>query len=86
LLETAPIADSVSTVTRARILNQKAFALGRSGNFAAAKEALDRAYDLACTSASQALLAEIEIGRCTVSFYLAEYEKLLTRSRRTRNW
>jgi tetratricopeptide (TPR) repeat protein len=81
LLETTPISENVSTETRARILNQKGFAFSRSGNFAAAKEALDCAHGLAATSALSALIAEIEINRCTLSFYLAKYQDVETHAR-----
>jgi tetratricopeptide (TPR) repeat protein len=80
-LASAPIAEEVSSETHARILNQKAFALCRSGNFAAAKDALDAAHGLVSSSASPALVAEIEINRCTLFFYLAKYEDVETHAR-----
>ena len=81
LLEIAPITADVSIETRVRILNQKGFALSRSGNFGAAKNALGSAYDLACQSALPSLVAEVEINRCTLSFYLARYEEVEVHAR-----
>jgi tetratricopeptide (TPR) repeat protein len=81
LLEIAPITADVSIETRVRILNQKAFALSRSGNFRAAKSTLDSAYDLACQSALPSLVAEVEINRCTLAFYLARYDEVEVHAR-----
>jgi tetratricopeptide (TPR) repeat protein len=81
LLEIAPITANVSTETRIRILNQKAFALSRGGNFGAAKNALASAYDLACQSTLPSLIGEVEINRCTLSFYLARYDEVEAHAR-----
>jgi hypothetical protein len=76
LLEVAPITEDVSIETRARVLNQKGFALSRSGNFVRAKEALEVAKRLGTAAGSRALLAEIEINRATLFFYLSKYDEV----------
>jgi tetratricopeptide (TPR) repeat protein len=76
LLEASPVGEGVSAETRGRILNQKAFNLSRSGNFVAAKAALDEASELAAACGSPQLSAEIEINRSTLCFYLAKYDEV----------
>jgi tetratricopeptide (TPR) repeat protein len=76
LLEAVPISEEVSTETRARVPNQKGYGLSRSGNFVGAKEALDAARSLATDAGSPAAVAEIEINRCTLFFYLARYDEV----------
>jgi tetratricopeptide (TPR) repeat protein len=76
LLEATPISEDVSTEMRVRILNQRGFGLSRSGNFAGAKEALDAAKSLATDAGLPALIAEIEINRSTLFFYLAKYDEV----------
>jgi len=81
VFETAPITEGPSVETRARVLNQKAIGHSRSGKFAQAKEALDAAVPLVMASGSRELLAEIEINRSTLFFYLAKYEDVETSAR-----
>src|SRR5258708_26031168 len=76
VFEAAAITEDVSVETRTRVLNQKGFGLSRSGNFAGAKGALDAAIHLAMESGSRELLAEIEINRSTLFFYLAKYDEV----------
>jgi len=76
VFEATPITEDVSLETRARVLNQKAFGLSRSGNFAGAKEALSAAVNLAINASSPALIAEIEINRSTLFFYLCKYDEV----------
>lgn len=81
VLESTPEAEDVSLETRARILNQRAFGFSRSGNFAAAKAALDAASGLAAKRDSSPLKAEIEINRSSLFFYLAKYDEVETCAR-----
>ena len=76
LLEGPGSADDVSVETRARIQNQKAFALSRHGKFAEAKDALEEALRLAATQDARAVIAEIEINRSTLVFYLGKYDEV----------
>lgn len=76
LLEAVPLNEEVAVETLTRALNQKAFALSRSGNFLAAKGALYQALGLAATAGSPALQAEIEINRSTLFFYLGKYDEV----------
>jgi tetratricopeptide (TPR) repeat protein len=81
LLDAVPVSEEVSTETRARVLNQRGFGLSRSCNFAGAKDALDAAQGLATAAGSPALVAEIEINRSTLFFYLAKYYEVETCAR-----
>ncbi len=81
LLESVEFGEGVSVETRARILNQKAFCLSRGGKFAAARQALDQASALTSPDSSQELRGEIEMNRCTLFFYLAEYDEVETCAR-----
>lgn len=81
LLEGASMSDGVSPETRARLLNQRGFALSRSGDFGGAKAALDGALRLAAEDGSRRLLAEIEINRSTLFFYLGNYTEVETCAR-----
>jgi tetratricopeptide (TPR) repeat protein len=76
VLEAASFSDDVCIETRVRVLNQKAFGLNRSGKLLEAKETLHQAKELANVAGSPALLGEIEIGRSTLFFYLAKYDKV----------
>jgi tetratricopeptide (TPR) repeat protein len=82
VLEGAPITEDLSAETRARVLNQKAFALSRGGNFAGTREALDAASGLASTANSPVLNGEIEINRSTLFFYLGKYDEVETCARK----
>jgi len=81
LLETAPIGEDVSIEIRARVLNQRGFGLSRSGNLVGAKEALDAARSLETAAGSPAFVAEIEINRSTLFFYLAKHDEVETCAR-----
>lgn len=82
VLEAAPLDEGVSVETRVRVLNQKAFALGRRGDLGAGKEALEAALNLATKgNVSPALVAEIEVTRSTLLFYLAKHDEVETCAR-----
>lgn len=77
VLEGVPFDEDVSVETRARVLNQKAFALSRTGDLGAAKEDLEGALDLATKeSMCPAIIAEIEVTRSMLFFYLAKYDEV----------
>jgi len=76
LLEGLRPNEGVSIETRALVMNQKAFSLSRSGNFAAAKELLDTAIGLAGSAGSLPVVGEIEINRSTLFFYLGRYNEV----------
>jgi tetratricopeptide (TPR) repeat protein len=81
LFEAVPTTQDLSIETRARVLNQKAFALSQSGNFVGAKEALDSARGLAAAAGSRELVAEVDIISSTLYFYLGKYDEVETRAR-----
>src|SRR5579862_3273923 len=81
VLDATPHIESVAVETRARVLNQKGFALSRAGQFAAAKAALDEALSLASDASSPRVLGEIQINRSTLFFYLGQYGEVETCAR-----
>jgi tetratricopeptide (TPR) repeat protein len=74
LLESLPLKEDVGSETRARVLNQRAFVHSQIGNFAATKAAVDEALALASAAGLELLVAEIEMTRCTLFFYLGNYD------------
>ena len=75
------MSEEVPVETRARVLNQKGFALSRSGDFFAAKEALGAALCLGMVEGSRALVAECEINRSTLFLYLGKYDEVESAAR-----
>jgi tetratricopeptide (TPR) repeat protein len=76
VLKAPSFGKDVSIETQARVLNQKAFGLSRSGKLIEAKETLDQAKRLAKAVISPALTGEIEINRSTLFFYLSDYDEV----------
>jgi tetratricopeptide (TPR) repeat protein len=81
VLDATPNVETIAVETRARLLNQKGFALSRAGQFAAAKATLDEALSLASNASSPRVLGEIQINRSTLFFYLAKYGEVETCAR-----
>jgi tetratricopeptide (TPR) repeat protein len=74
LLEPPPLKEEVGPEIRARVLNQRGFAFSQTGNLAATRAAVDEALELASAAGLELLVAEIEMTRCTLFFYLGRYD------------
>jgi tetratricopeptide (TPR) repeat protein len=74
LLEPPASKEDIGPETRARVLNQRAFVQSQTGNFVATSASVDEALELAVAAGSELLVAEIEMTRCTLFFYLGSYD------------
>jgi tetratricopeptide (TPR) repeat protein len=77
LLPSAPLqSDPTSAEIAARLRNQKGFMLAQTGKFREAREELAEALRLAEECGLDGLVADIQINRGTLFFYLADYDSM----------
>ena len=61
---------------RILVLAQRAFYLERIGEYAPAKNLLEQAAKIDCAQPNEELLAEVQLNRMTLFFYLADYDAM----------
>jgi len=75
-LGTEEVRHHLDANVRVQVMAQRAFYLARLGNYLQAKNVLEQAASVAKAESNEKLLAEVQLNRMTLFFYLAEYESM----------